>query len=527
MFRRRRWFQGRGIRGLDDLVWFRPDGEEMTDDDWENGYARAVGVFLNGDAIPTPGRLRWPDRRRHVLRDVQRQRARPAVDPPRASRGAATGPSSSTPTGTHEAGRRRAGRRDRPRRPLDGRAAGRIGELSDRGGRARRSAPAAPTSSASRRSTGTSRATFHETAPSTLRDRRRGARGRRRPTAAGRLPPVVLGAGAGRTSVPASTDAELRLADGTELAAHVSTTADRGAPRPAARLPRARDRPATGVRRDGDRRRRPDRDARRRSAVRRGRAVRARPTRCGSATARDRRSPTSPRSPPTLPAQGIDVLVTLPLYAGFLDEPFDPSPYAPVSRLHWNEVYLDDATCPAADDRRSRTGELDRLARRGAPPPAAAAGRRPRRRRPGSIPAAVARFAADASRRRRLRPLPRRAPRPRRRRQPGRARRGQPRARPVPRRPPAGARRGPRPGRARPRPADRQPPDGLRDVGRSRAVRHDRGRRRAARLVLRRGSELGVPAAAPRRHAAQRPSPVARPRRPRRPPRVGAARSTT
>jgi len=42
-----------------------------------------------------------------------------------------------------------------------------------------------------------------------------------------------------------------------------------------------------------------------------------------------------------LPARGIDVLSTLPLYAGFLDDPFDPSPYAPISRLHWNEVYVD------------------------------------------------------------------------------------------------------------------------------------------------------------------------------------------
>ena len=53
VFRRRRWFQGRRIRDIEDLAWFRPDGETMTDDDWENGYARAVGVFLNGDAIPT------------------------------------------------------------------------------------------------------------------------------------------------------------------------------------------------------------------------------------------------------------------------------------------------------------------------------------------------------------------------------------------------------------------------------------------------------------------------------------------
>ncbi|MBA3605413.1 MAG: glycogen debranching protein GlgX, partial [Acidimicrobiia bacterium] len=54
VFRRRRWFQGRRIRDTDDVAWFRPDAGVMTDDDWENGYARSVGVFLNGEAIPTP-----------------------------------------------------------------------------------------------------------------------------------------------------------------------------------------------------------------------------------------------------------------------------------------------------------------------------------------------------------------------------------------------------------------------------------------------------------------------------------------
>jgi isoamylase len=54
VLRRRRWFQGRKIRDTEDLAWFRPDGATMTDDDWETGYARAIGVFLNGDAIPTP-----------------------------------------------------------------------------------------------------------------------------------------------------------------------------------------------------------------------------------------------------------------------------------------------------------------------------------------------------------------------------------------------------------------------------------------------------------------------------------------
>jgi 4-alpha-glucanotransferase len=34
-------------------------------------------------------------------------------------------------------------------------------------------------------------------------------------------------------------------------------------------------------------------------------------------------------------------VATLPLLAGFLDEPFNPSPYAPVSRLFWNELFLD------------------------------------------------------------------------------------------------------------------------------------------------------------------------------------------
>jgi len=47
-------------------------------------------------------------------------------------------------------------------------------------------------------------------------------------------------------------------------------------------------------------------------------------------------------------ANGLDVVSTLPLYATYLDEPFDPSPYAPVSRLHWNEVYLDDTGLPPA-----------------------------------------------------------------------------------------------------------------------------------------------------------------------------------
>ena len=45
-------------------------------------------------------------------------------------------------------------------------------------------------------------------------------------------------------------------------------------------------------------------------------------------------------------ALGGTAVGTLPLLAAFLDEPFDPSPYAPVSRLFWNELYLDPERSP-------------------------------------------------------------------------------------------------------------------------------------------------------------------------------------
>jgi 4-alpha-glucanotransferase len=51
---------------------------------------------------------------------------------------------------------------------------------------------------------------------------------------------------------------------------------------------------------------------------------------------------------------GGSVAGTLPLLSAFLSEPFHPSPYAPASRLFWNEFYLDPSRlpelreCPAA-----------------------------------------------------------------------------------------------------------------------------------------------------------------------------------
>jgi glycogen operon protein len=52
VFRRRRWFQGRPIRGTVDIGWFKPSGKAMTDKDWVAGHERSLGVFLNGKAIP-------------------------------------------------------------------------------------------------------------------------------------------------------------------------------------------------------------------------------------------------------------------------------------------------------------------------------------------------------------------------------------------------------------------------------------------------------------------------------------------
>jgi glycogen operon protein len=60
VFRRRRFFQGRPLRTrastdtLPDIAWFKLDGTEMTDADWDVGYAKSLGVFLNGAAIPDP-----------------------------------------------------------------------------------------------------------------------------------------------------------------------------------------------------------------------------------------------------------------------------------------------------------------------------------------------------------------------------------------------------------------------------------------------------------------------------------------
>jgi isoamylase len=53
VFRRRHFFQGRPIHGgeIKDLYWLKPDGTEMSDQDWASGFARSLGMVLPGDQI--------------------------------------------------------------------------------------------------------------------------------------------------------------------------------------------------------------------------------------------------------------------------------------------------------------------------------------------------------------------------------------------------------------------------------------------------------------------------------------------
>ena len=61
VFRRRRFFSGLPVQTrsagapLPDLAWFTPDGREMTRQDWDNHFGRAVMLFVNGEGIRERG----------------------------------------------------------------------------------------------------------------------------------------------------------------------------------------------------------------------------------------------------------------------------------------------------------------------------------------------------------------------------------------------------------------------------------------------------------------------------------------
>ena len=49
-FCRKNWFLGHQVQGigLEDIGWFMPNGKEMADPNWQEDYAKSMGIFLNG-----------------------------------------------------------------------------------------------------------------------------------------------------------------------------------------------------------------------------------------------------------------------------------------------------------------------------------------------------------------------------------------------------------------------------------------------------------------------------------------------
>jgi len=56
VLQRRRFFHGEHIwdSHFKDLAWYRPDGTEMNEADWQKPFVRSLAFLLGGDAIPTP-----------------------------------------------------------------------------------------------------------------------------------------------------------------------------------------------------------------------------------------------------------------------------------------------------------------------------------------------------------------------------------------------------------------------------------------------------------------------------------------
>lgn len=54
-FRRTQFLRGRSVRGtrIKDVVWLNPRGTEISDQEWSQGTAHCLGLFLAGDATDT------------------------------------------------------------------------------------------------------------------------------------------------------------------------------------------------------------------------------------------------------------------------------------------------------------------------------------------------------------------------------------------------------------------------------------------------------------------------------------------
>lgn len=57
VFNRRKWFVGQPSKseGLNDIAWFKPDGTEMTEENWNQDFAKTLGIFLHGRGLRQAG----------------------------------------------------------------------------------------------------------------------------------------------------------------------------------------------------------------------------------------------------------------------------------------------------------------------------------------------------------------------------------------------------------------------------------------------------------------------------------------
>jgi isoamylase len=53
-----------GDKGRKDVAWLKPDGHEMTPEEWDKDFARCLGMWLNGEQLPET------DYRGHPLHDA-------------------------------------------------------------------------------------------------------------------------------------------------------------------------------------------------------------------------------------------------------------------------------------------------------------------------------------------------------------------------------------------------------------------------------------------------------------------------
>ncbi len=53
IFSRKRWFKGDNekIDGVADIAWFLPDGQMMSEENWNHDFAKSLAVYLNGSGI--------------------------------------------------------------------------------------------------------------------------------------------------------------------------------------------------------------------------------------------------------------------------------------------------------------------------------------------------------------------------------------------------------------------------------------------------------------------------------------------